>query len=204
MLTRSTECPELSKQSDRQQTEEKLLISGLGGGGIITMGDILANAALRQYQHVAWFPCYNTMMRGGDSECCLIFSERAIPSPLAYKCTTVIAMGAVQATALEERVETGGLMLVEGIGEQGAPATARGDIRIQHIPATKIARGLGNPRNANLVMMGAYVELTKAIPPQIVEEEIERSFQLKGLQSALTAGKEAFSQGISFAQQLTG
>jgi Pyruvate/2-oxoacid:ferredoxin oxidoreductase gamma subunit len=182
MLTRSTERPELSKQSDRQQTEEKLLISGLGGGGIITMGDILANAALKQYQHVAWFPCYNTMMRGGDSECCLIFSERAILSPLAYKCTTVIAMGAVQATALEERVETGGLMVVEGIGEQGEPATARGDIRIQHIPATQIA---------------------KAISAQLVEAEIEKSFESKGLHSSIALGKEAFFEGISLAEQLT-
>jgi hypothetical protein len=49
-------------------------------------------------------------------------------------------------------------------------------------------------------MMGAYVELTKTIPPDLVEAEIERSLQLKGLsQSKVADGEEAFGKGITLA-----
>ena len=59
---------------------------------------------------------------------------------------------------------------------------------------------LWNPKNANLVMMGAYVELTKTITPDLVEADIERSLQLKGLsQSKVADGKQAFAKGISLA-----
>jgi 2-oxoglutarate ferredoxin oxidoreductase subunit gamma len=167
------------------------------------MGDILARAALRQYQHVAWFPIYNTMMRGGDSECCLVFSQKPIPSPVVYRCNTVIAMGAAQATTLEDRVEKEGLLMIEGAAQADQPQVTRTDIKVEYVPAVEMAHRLGASRNANMVMLGAYVGLTNAVAPEFVKAEIDRALQSKALpESAVAASREAFLKGIDLAQQI--
>ena len=180
-------------------TREKLLIAGLGGGGVVTMGDLLAKAALFQYPHVTWYPCYNTLMRGGDSECCILLSDRAIPSPAVYKCKTVLLMPGTQIASFEKRVEPNGLLIVGAEGPTDENPTTRDDIQIRYVPARETARELGNPRNANLIMMGAYIGLTKAISPRLVEAEIEKSLKLKGLDPS--EGKQAFTKGIELATE---
>jgi len=94
---------------------EELLIAGVGGWGIVTIGDLLAKAALKKYRHVVWFPSYATVMRGGESECCVIFSDEKIPSPIIYRSGTVVVLGAWRIKAFEDRVRPGGLILAHNI-----------------------------------------------------------------------------------------
>ena len=101
----------------------ELLIAGVGGWGIITIGDLLAKAALKKYKHVVWFPSYATAMRGGESECCIIFSDEKIPSPIIYRSGTVMVLGAWRIKAFEDRVHPGGLMLIDTTGLQDEQQT---------------------------------------------------------------------------------
>jgi len=198
-LTEKTPLPPEAPGGEPAQQE--LLIVGLGGAGIVTMGDILARAAMNQYPHVTWYPCYNTMMRGGDSECCVVFSQESIASPIVYLCATVIAMNAELVPALEDRVAPGGLLIVDSLTQEDQPPAKREGLRSAYVPATETARRIGRPRNANLVMMGAYVGITGAISPDLVETEMKRSLQSKGLpKSAISAGKEAFAEGLKLAE----
>ncbi len=43
----------------------------------------------------------------------------------------------------------------------------REDIDVFYIPANEIANSLGNPRIANMVMLGAFLEASKAVGEQI-------------------------------------
>jgi len=178
----------------REFTKGELLVIGIGGMGIVTLGDIVARTALRQYKHVAWFPCYAAMMRGGESECCVTFSSEEISSPLIYRNEVVIVMGVQCKAAFENRVRPGGLMLLEASGVKEKPI--RDDIRMEYIPALEAATRLGTIQNANLVMLGAYIEITKTLPSKLVLEEIEKRFGVKG-RERVDAAKEAFMKGMS-------
>ncbi|MDY6834558.1 MAG: NAD(P)-dependent oxidoreductase [Chloroflexota bacterium] len=180
---------------------DELLIGGVGGWGIITMGDMLAKAALQEYDHVAWFPCYATMMRGGESECCVIFSDETIPSPVIYRSSTAMVLGAWRVTAFTDRVRTGGLMIVESTGTENLKIS-RDDIDVKFVPAVETALKLGDVRNANLVMLGAYVGLRKPLPLDLIQEEIEKRFGKRDSANAkVQAGRQAFMAGVNLVSE---
>lgn len=183
--------------TQKQPAGGELLIAGVGGWGIVTIGDLLAKAALKKYKHIVWFPSYATAMRGGESECCIIFSDEKIPSPIIYRSGTVVVLGAWRIKAFEDRVHPGGLMIIDTTGLKDEHKVVRNDIRVEYIPAMEAAIRLGNSRNANLVMLGAYVEMTKALPPQLVIDEIEARFGGKGREEVLSACKRAFQEGMA-------
>jgi 2-oxoglutarate ferredoxin oxidoreductase subunit gamma len=181
----------------------ELLIAGVGGWGIITIGDLLAKAALKKYKHVVWFPSYATAMRGGESECCIIFSDEKIPSPIIYRSGTVVVLGAWRIKAFEDRVRPGGSILIDTTGLQDEHKVLRSDIRVEYIPAMETAVSIGNVRNANLVMLGAYVQMTKALPPQLLIAEIEDRFGGKGREKIAAACKQAFNEGMALMSNRT-
>lgn len=183
--------------TQRQTAARELLIAGVGGWGIVTMGDVLARAASRKYKHVVWFPSYTTAPRGGESECCVIFSDEEIPSPIIYRSGTVMVLGAWRIKAFEDRVHPGGLMLIDTSGLLDEHKVIRNDIRVEYIPVMETAIRLGNVRNANLVLLGAYVQMTKALPPQLVTAEIEQRFGGKGREKVAAACQQAFNEGMA-------
>lgn len=182
--------------AQKQPAGGELLIAGVGGWGIITIGDLLAKAALKKYKHIVWFPSYATAMRGGESECCIIFSDEKIPSPIIYRSGTVVVLGAWRIKAFEDRVHPGGLMIIDTTGVKDEHKVVRTDIRVEYVPAMEAAIRIGNVRNANLVMLGAYVEMTKAIPAQLLLDEIEERFGGKGREELVSACKQAFEEGM--------
>lgn len=183
--------------TQRQTATWELLIAGVGGWGIVTIGDVLARAASRKYKRVVWFPSYTTAPRGGESECCVIFSDEEIPSPIIYRSGTVMVLGAWRIKAFEDRVHPGGLMLIDTSGLQDEHKVVRNDIRVEYIPVMETAIRLGNVRNANLVLLGAYVQMTKALPPQLITAEIEQRFGGKGREKVAAACQQAFNEGMA-------
>jgi len=180
-----------------QKQGGELLIAGVGGWGIVTVGDMLARAASKVYKHVVWFPSYATAMRGGDSECCVIFSDEEIPSPIIYRSGTVMVLGARRIKDFENRVHPGGLILIDTTGLKDEHKVARKDISVEYLPVMETAMRLGNIRNANLVMLGAYIELTEALPAQLLVVEIEHRFGGEGRQKVAAACLQAFDEGMA-------
>ena len=182
----------------------ELLIAGVGGWGIVTMGDILAKAALRQYEFVTWFPSYATAMRGGESECCVIFSDEKIPSPIIYQSGTVLVLSSARAKAFEDRVRTGGLMVVETTGATDEHKLERTDINARYVSAMQAALDLGNMKNANMVMLGIYLGLSQSIRSQLVMDEIEARFGGKGREERVAERLRAVEAGIDLASSHKG
>ncbi|MFA7160272.1 MAG: 2-oxoacid:acceptor oxidoreductase family protein, partial [Kiritimatiellia bacterium] len=71
---------------------ERILIGGTGGQGIVTVGKLLARAAIDAYPFVTFFPSYGAEVRGGTSSCQVILSTAEISSPLSERFDTVLAM----------------------------------------------------------------------------------------------------------------
>jgi len=173
----------------------ELIMAGSGGRGVLTIGQLLARAGLARYKYATWVPCYGPMMRGGASECTVILSDEEIASPIIPRAGAVIVMGADYVNAFEGRVRPGGIIIFDTTGL--AKGVERGDITPVGIPATEIGVSIGDARVSNMILMGAYVEATKVLPPQLVEDEIER--WMAGKEALAVLNQKAFKRGIELA-----
>jgi len=174
-----------SKRSD-------LIIAGLGGQGILMGGKILASAAMSQYKNSLWLPSYSSRVRGGPSECTVVFSDDDIDAPVLSKADVVILVDPPQLKLFERRVRSGGHIIVEKAGLN--ETIEREDIRMISVSALNMAVEMGNRRTSNMILLGIYIGITNAISVPIVEEEIKNKFTKK--EKVLALNLDAFRKGI--------
>ena len=175
-----------------------LIIAGLGGQGILIGGKILASAAMTQYKNSLWLPSYATRVRGGPSECTVIFSDDEIDSPVLSKADVVILVDPPQLKLFEERVHPGGLLMVESAGLKDR--ADRSDIRILSIPALEMAVAMGDRRVSNMILLGVYAGLIKSIATSFIEEELQKRFGKK--QGILSSNLGAFRKGLEYSSRV--
>jgi len=171
---------------------ERIIIAGTGGQGIITLGKILAKAAMETYPFVTFFPSYGAEVRGGASYCQVILSSNEISSPLAEKFDTVIAMNQQAAERFIAYIEQKGL----AIANSTLCKVNNLDWHFVRIQATKIADQLGNIKAANLVMLGSVLARKSIVSLSKMEKTIRTSFS--GLpQAIMKINMNAFYWGLS-------
>ena len=145
----------------------ELMIAGLGGRGVLLIGRLLARAGMQKYKHVLFFPNYAPAMRGGDSECTVILSDNHIGCSVKFEPEYAIAMTDSALMLMENRVKAGGTLIIDS--SVISNKVTREDITIFYIPATEKAVDLGGNQAANMILLGAYIKNTKAIPLNLVE-----------------------------------
>lgn len=150
--------------------KEEILIAGFGGQGVLLMGQILAEAAMKAGCHATWFPSYGPEMRGGTANCTTIFSDEEIGSPIAAEYDGVIAMNQPSVERFGPKVRAGGHLVVN---ESMVPIRyQREGIHVVYVPAADLARELGSERVVNIVMLGGLLGLRQALPDEAIEAAI--------------------------------
>ena len=138
--------------------EEKLIIAGFGGQGVMLMGQVLSYAATNEDLNTIWIPSYGPETRGGTANCSVIISHAMIASPVISQPDSVIAMNLPSLQKFEKKLKPGGLLLVnESLVKD---YDYRDDIEVYPIDTNNLALKLGNLKVANMIMLGAYIELT--------------------------------------------
>jgi len=155
----------------------QLLIAGFGGQGVVLAGKLLATAALAEEREVVWAPSYGPEMRGGPVHCTVILSSGRIGSPEVSLADSLLIMDAASMTKFASRITPQGLLLLNTSLAQ--PPPDMDSVEVVGIPATEVAEALGDPRVANVVMLGAFLHERPIISPESVIEAMR-----------LTAGKE--------------
>jgi len=174
----------------------EVLMSGLGGMGVLTAGQLLSGAALQVFNHVSYLPSYMDAMRGGLCECTVIFSDEEIASPILDQAQTVMIFDSSQFKVFESRVRPGGVIIIESAGLKDEPQ--RKDFRLVPISGLEIAVNMGSSVINNLILLGVYVGLVKSIPAELVEEELEKRYGPR--EAILKRNREAFRQGLELAK----
>ena len=139
---------------------ERIIIAGSGGQGVMLLGKVLAQAAMRQGRFVTWFPAYGPEVRGGTSYCMVTISDREIGSPYINKADTVIILNNPSLGRFKSRVGDRGLLI---LNSSLAKAGAFKQVKILQFPFTDIAIKLGNIKVANMVALGCYLSAKKII-----------------------------------------
>jgi len=154
-----------------------MFFAGSGGQGVLLMGQIVGSAAILEEKEATFFPSYGPEMRGGTANCTVIVSDRAISSPLISESDYVVAMTLPSMLKFEPTLKPGGILLLNKSIIQQAPK--RSDITVFEVPATELANELGNPRVANMIMLGAFVRATDCVSTGSVERVIREVFGAK-------------------------
>ncbi len=180
---------------------EKIIMAGFGGQGIMSMGQLLTYAGMLESKEVSWLPSYGPEMRGGTANCNVIVSEHMIGSPIITNdATSAIVMNLPSLIKFEECVQPGGLLMINSslIDEKAK----RDDLRVYYVPVNDIAIELGNVRTANMVMLGAFLELTHCVENENVLEAFKKVF---GPRKAhlVPLNKEALIAGAEYIKKNT-
>ena len=175
--------------------KKEFIFAGFGGQGMLLIGKFLAMACMLDGKHVSWLPSYGPEMRGGTANCSVIVSDDPVASPLVDKADVVVAMNRPSLDKFESSVKPGGLLVINSsIIDRKAE---RDDIQVVYCEATRIAEAVGNPKGANVAILGAMLEKAPVTSSESMSEAIrielgERKAKfLPGNMKALEAGKEA-------------
>ena len=176
-----------------QKNGFQLMVAGLGGQGALFIGRLLAEAALSSYRNVNFFPNYGPAMRLGPSECTVTISDAEITSPVTLTPEAAIIMGAAPLESFEGKMAPGSMMILDS--SVMATKSKNRDVKVFYIPATEAATRLGNMAVTNLVLLGAYLEASKAVSLEIVEATLERRMAGGRRQDMLSLNKAALREG---------
>lgn len=174
---------------------EKIILAGFGGQGVMSMGQLLTYAGMIENKQVSWLPSYGPEMRGGTANCAVMVSETPVGSPIITDdATAAIIMNLPSLVKFEQNIVPGGKILINSsLIEQ---KTSRDDLKAYYIPANEIANELGNSRIANMVMLGAYLELTKAVSTDSIVEAFKKVFGA-GKAHLVPLNQEALEKGAA-------
>jgi 2-oxoisovalerate ferredoxin oxidoreductase beta subunit len=174
--------------------EARFKFAGFGGQGVLLMGMLMANAGMLAGRQVSWIPSYGPEMRGGTANCGVTICDEEIGSPLIQNPTVLVAMNGPSLERFGGDVVSGGLIYYNSSMINEAPT--RSDVTSIPVPANEIADRLGNPKVANMVVLGAVLagesavskEAVLAALPQVIKSQPEL---LELNRQAIEAGMDA-------------
>jgi len=155
----------------RKLTE--IRIAGFGGQGVLMLGQVLAEAGLESGYEVSWLPSYGPEMRSGTSNCHVRISTAAIDSPLVSRPNVLLAFNEPSLRKFLPAMEPDGVVLYNA--ESLPKDCERADLRMVACDFTRLADELGSAKVANIVMLGALLELTALLEPEPVTAALRRS-----------------------------
>lgn len=180
-----------------QKITEELKIAGFGGQGVLSLGYVLANIAMGHNYEVSWLPSYGPEQRGGTANCGVKISHKRIGSPLVAKPTTLIAMNRPSLEKFEKDVIPGGNIIYDSSLIEIKPS--RTDINIYPIPATALANDMSSSKSANMIMLGAYSQITGFLDKNYIDWALPKIIKKKEFDAV---NREALQKGIDFIKEM--
>lgn len=149
-----------------------IVASGFGGQGVVRLGQVLGEAAVKQGLHVTMLKSHGTEMRGGYVRSQLVVSTKIIDSPMCESPDIFLALSLGAYNRFKDTVPAEGLIIydpafVEEVDES-LPCTQ------QPFPAKDIAvENFGKPIFSNSVALGAMAKkLEGIIDKELILESI--------------------------------
>jgi 2-oxoisovalerate ferredoxin oxidoreductase beta subunit len=156
-----------------------MTLAGFGGQGVLFSGLALAEGGVREDLQVSWIPSYGPEMRGGTAHCHVRIAKGTIASPWITHPSSLMAFNQPSIDKFAGEVLPGGLLMVNSSMIDKIPD--RTDVQVVRVPAYEAATDLGNVKSANMIMLGAYLEVTRAVD----QASILAAFAEQGMKAAL-------------------
>lgn len=155
--------------------ENKIICAGFGGQGVMSMGQLLAYAGMIEGKNVSWLPSYGPEMRGGTANCAVTVSDEEIGSPIITDDADVaMIMNLPSLIKFENDVKPGGKIFINS--SLITKKVERTDVEVYYIDANQLATDIGNPKAANLVMLGALLKSMSIVDTESILEAFKKVF----------------------------
>ena len=157
--------------------KHELLFSGIGGQGVMVLGETLCAAAIEEGYNVTFAPFYGQEKRGGRTMCNIVIAD-SMESPIISEAGIMMVMDNRSFLDYESLMAPGGLMLVNSSMVDCEPT--RTDYTLLRQDYYRLAtEEIGNAKTANMVALGAISRQISYIRPESIQRCIERSFAHK-------------------------
>jgi len=144
-------------KNDPSFAERKFKFSGFGGQGILSLGLVVAEAAVTDGKYVSWMPSYGPEQRGGSASCSVIVGGKEIGSPTIDDPDVLVAMNQPSLERFASSVKKGGTILYESSIKEKVSVPQ--GVRSISFPASTIANENGVPKASNTAFLGAMAAL---------------------------------------------
>ncbi|MDD4212376.1 MAG: 2-oxoacid:acceptor oxidoreductase family protein [Bacilli bacterium] len=179
-------------------SEEKILIAGFGGQGVMMMGQLLAYCGNKLGFNSLWVPSYGPETRGGTANCSIIISDSPIYSPVFQKARAVIIMNQPSLEKFLDRVADGGVLLINT--SLVTLLKPMDKVSVCCIPVNDLAFELGNLKVANTIMLGAYLAVSGLFTTDQISEVIA-DYLKDGKEKFIDINTKALLRGYQYAKE---
>ncbi|MBN1696919.1 MAG: 2-oxoacid:acceptor oxidoreductase family protein [Spirochaetales bacterium] len=178
--------------------ELKIRIAGFGGQGVLYLGQILCQLALKNEYRATWFPAYGPAMRGGTANCSVVLSNREIASPIFSMSDILVAMNQPSFDKFSPFVSPDGYLFCNSSiisVEPDYEAELRDRrIKLVSIEATSLAEEAGFSFSSNIVILGKILKTLPYFHKEDVFSLIKRKFRNK--EKLIQFNVKAFTLGF--------
>jgi len=181
---------------------EEVIIAGFGGQGIMLAGKLLAQTAMKAGKEVTYMPSYGAEVRHGTANCMVIIANQPIPCPVVGRPNSLIVMNKASLNKFAPRLKNGGLLIMNSSMIDTEPQLEE-TTELIAVPADELAIQLGSPKSANMVALGAYLQMRGHLTPDAAGQALP-DVLAKRYHKTLPVNTEALRCGAEFAKTHSG
>lgn len=174
------------------------IFSGSGGQGIMSMGTMLAQAAVESGKHAIYMPSYGPEQRGGSAKCVVMIDEDEVPCPMAEYGEVFVAMSMLAYNKFLYELLPGGVLIYDNT--MIPQKIEREDIKAIPVPAGDLALEIGSPKVANVIVDGVLIGMTGIVSPEEFMQSLDMKFAGKS-ESVRELNRKAFDCGLKLAEK---
>ncbi|MFX1564707.1 MAG: 2-oxoacid:acceptor oxidoreductase family protein [Promethearchaeota archaeon] len=181
-------------------TRTEIRLGGLGGQGIIKSAVIIGEAAtIHDGKQAVQTASYGPESRGSACKAEVIISDQPVDYPLVLTPQIMVALSNDAFHKYKEDLREGGIVIIDS--DLVKAGKIKAGVQVYHVPAAAAAHQvLKNPLVTNVVMLGAFTAITKAVTPGAMRKAIANAFpkykelNLRAFDEGMQLGQEAMEQ----------
>ena len=188
-----------------------IILAGVGGQGILSIATVIGSAALEQGLHLKQAEVHGMSQRGGDVQSNLRLSSAPIHSDLIPRggADVIVSLEPMEALRYLPWLSPEGWIITNTTPFVNIPnypdmdqVTAEFTAlpRVIALDVDALAREIGSPRSANMVLLGATAAVLSILDADKLRDGIRRIFGRKG-EDVVAVNIKAFDAGYARAQQ---
>ena len=182
------------------EQEQRILIAGSGGQGVLTAGSLLCHSGMSRGLKVTYFPSYGAEVRGGTANCHVVISPESISSPYVEAADVLLILNQPSLDRFAAVLKPDGLLVVNSSLASLDGVEVPDCARVMELPATETAARLGNVLVANVVMLGAVAEAAGLLSEETFQKAMAQT-KVGKKKDLLELNLQAFREGMRLARE---
>ncbi len=190
--------------------KKDIILAGVGGQGILSIATVIGSAALEQGLYLKQAEVHGMSQRGGDVQSNLRLSSAPIYSDLIPKggADLIVSLEPMEALRYVPYLAPDGWIITNTTPLVNIPdyppmdrvmEALNGFPQVLAMDVDGMAKDLGSPRGANMVLLGAMSAVLHILEPEKLREGIRRVFGRKG-EAVVASNIKAFDAGLAHFQ----